>query len=97
MIAGFKHRAPARFMAFGTAKNSTPLHAIEFLRSNDKTCGWASLLPQIVDDMICAGPSGTYSNGFPKVNGVVIGFMQVIGAAASHSTVLDLIYNQGPD
>jgi len=47
-------------------------------------------LPQIVADMIRAGPSGALPNGHPKVNGVVIGFMQVIGAAATHSTVLDL-------
>jgi hypothetical protein len=66
--------------------------AIEFLRSNDKTYGWASLLPQIVADMICAGPTGTFPNGDPKVNAIVMGFMQVIGAAAAHSTVLDLIF-----
>jgi hypothetical protein len=71
--------------------------AIEFLRSNDKTYGWANLLPQIVGDMICAGPFGAFADGHLEVNGVVIGFMQVIAAAASHSTVLDLIYNQGPD
>jgi len=40
--------------------------------------------------MICAGPSGTFPNGFPKVNGAVKGFMQVIGAAAAHSIVLEL-------
>jgi hypothetical protein len=71
--------------------------AIEFLRSNDKTYGWASLLPQIVSDMIRAGPSGTFANGEPKVDTIVMGFIQVIGAAATHSTVLDSIYNQGPD
>ena len=58
---------------------------------------WATLLSQIVADMICAGPSGAFPNGHPQVNGVVIGVMQVIGAAATHSTVLDLIYNLGPD
>jgi hypothetical protein len=71
--------------------------AIEFLKSNDKTCGWAGLQRQIVGDMIAAGPSGSFPDGYRKINGIVIGFMSVIGIAAAHSTVLDSIYNYGPD
>ena len=54
--------------------------AIQFLKSCDKTNGWASLLGPIVTDMIRAGP---------KRSGVVIGFMSVIGRALVHSRVLD--------
>ena len=55
-------------------------YAIEFLKSCDSTAGWASLLPAIVADMVRAGTSGTFADGHPKVNGVVIGFMSVVGA-----------------
>jgi hypothetical protein len=41
------------------------------------------LLPVIVADMIRAGTSGTWGNGQPTVNGVVIGFMAVIGRAVT--------------
>ena len=56
-------------------------YALEFLNSRDGTAGWASLLPQIVADMICRGPGGVFPNGHPKTNGVVIGFMGTIGKA----------------
>jgi hypothetical protein len=56
-------------------------YAIEFLESCDGTHGWSSLLQNIVADVICAGPAGTYANGKPKTNGIVIGFMGVIGRA----------------
>ena len=52
--------------------------AIEFLRSCDGTNGWVTLLPQIVGDMIIAGPSGTFADGWPKVNGIVVGFVGTI-------------------
>jgi len=54
-------------------------YAIAFLESCDGTYGWCSLLPQIVADMIRAGPCGTTANGEPKVSGIVIGFMGEIG------------------
>jgi hypothetical protein len=63
--------------------------AIEFLKSCDKTCGWASLMPSITADMIRAGTTGSFANGYPRVNGIVIGFMRVIGSALVHSRVLD--------
>jgi hypothetical protein len=63
--------------------------AIQFLKSCDRTYGWQSLLQTIVADMIRAGPSGSFPNGYPKVNGVVIGFMSVIGSAVANSRVLD--------
>jgi hypothetical protein len=53
--------------------------AVEFLRSCDGTVGWVSLLPNIAADMIRAGTSGAFADGHPKVNGIVIGFMSVIG------------------
>jgi hypothetical protein len=49
-------------------------YAIEFLQSYDGTAGWGTLLSQIVGDMIRAGPCGTFPDGHPKINGVVIGF-----------------------
>ena len=58
-------------------------YALEFLKSCDGTVGWASLLPAIVADMVRAGTSGTFADGHPKVNGVVIGFMSVIGKVAT--------------
>jgi hypothetical protein len=63
--------------------------AIQFLKSCDKTYGWQSLLQVIVADMIRAGTDGEFPNGYPKINGVVIGFMSVIGSAVTHSRVLD--------
>ena len=54
--------------------------AIEFLRSNDGTVGWTTLLGQIVTDMINAGPRAErWPNGRPHANGLVIGFMKVLG------------------
>ena len=58
-------------------------YAIEFLKTADGTVGWTSLLPAIVADMIRAGPSGTWGDGSPKVNGVVVGFMGVISKAVT--------------
>jgi hypothetical protein len=56
-------------------------YAIEFLKTCDGTVGWSSLLQQIVADMIRAGPSGSWADGHPKINGIVIGFMGTIGCA----------------
>jgi len=53
--------------------------AVAFVESCDGTVGWSSLLPSIVADMIRAGTTGTFPDGHPKVNGIVIGFMGVIG------------------
>jgi hypothetical protein len=65
-------------------------YPIEFLKSCDRSNGWASLLQQIVTDMINTGPmSECWSDGKPKCNGHVIGFMGVIGSAVMHSRVLD--------
>jgi hypothetical protein len=55
--------------------------AIEFLKSCDGTVGWAALMGPIVADMIRAGADGVHGDGHPKVNGIVIGFMSVIGSA----------------
>src|ERR1700694_6278346 len=63
--------------------------AIEFLKSCDKTCGWASLMQTIVADMIRAGTAGARPDGTLGVNGIVIGFMSMIGRALVHSRVLD--------
>jgi hypothetical protein len=63
--------------------------AIEFLKSCDKTYGWASLMPTIIADMIRAGAADVRPDGRPSVNGIVIGFMGVIGSALMHSRVLD--------
>jgi hypothetical protein len=54
--------------------------AIEFLKSCDKTNGWASLMASITSDMIRAGG---------ERSGIVVGFMSVIGRALVHSRVLD--------
>ncbi|MGA2494665.1 MAG: hypothetical protein ABSF67_17245 [Roseiarcus sp.] len=56
-------------------------YAIKFLRSNDGSLGWTTLLTQIVNDMIGAGPSGHWADGKAKTNGVVVGFMGTIGKA----------------
>ena len=50
-------------------------------RRPDGTVGWSTLLPQIVANMIRAGTSGTFADGRPKINGVVIGFASAIGRA----------------
>ena len=64
--------------------------AIEFLKSCDGTVGWASLMGKIVTDMIDADTIvGRWPDGRPKSNGIVIGFMGVIGSALVHSRVLD--------
>jgi hypothetical protein len=65
--------------------------AIQFLKSCDKTYGWQSLLQCIVADMIREGTDGEFPNGFPTVNGVVIGFMSVIGSAVAYSRVLEQV------
>jgi hypothetical protein len=57
-------------------------YATEFLQSCDGTLGWTWLLQSIVADMIRAGTDGTFPSGHPTVNGIVIGFMGVIGRAA---------------
>lgn len=56
-------------------------YAIDFLESNDGTVGWATLLAQIVRDMIGAGPSGQWGDGQAKTDGIVTGFMNTIGRA----------------
>ena len=56
-------------------------YALAFLESNDGTVGWRTLLAQIVKDMIGAGPCGRYPSGAPKVDCVVIGFMNTLGSA----------------
>lgn len=57
-------------------------YGLAFLQTCDGTYGWGTMLGQIVADMIRAGTSGTFADGRPKVNGVVIGFMRVISEAA---------------
>jgi hypothetical protein len=53
--------------------------AIEFLKSDDGTFGWATLLSRIVNGMIRAGPGKElWGDGRPKSNGLVIGFMSVL-------------------
>jgi hypothetical protein len=60
--------------------------AVRFLKSCDGTYGWIYLLPAIVADMVRAGPTGCNPNGEPAVNGLIIGFMEVISKAAAVST-----------
>jgi len=50
--------------------------------------GWTTLLAQIVGDMVRAGPSGAWADATPKINGVVIGFMNTLGK---------VLYVIGPD
>jgi hypothetical protein len=63
-------------------------YALEFLNSRDGTAGWASLLPQIVAEMIGRGPDGVFPDGHPRTNGVVIGFMGTIGKALAKNAGL---------
>jgi hypothetical protein len=71
--------------------------AITFLRSNDGTNGWMTLLGQIVTDMINAGPCAErWPSGRPHSNGLVIGFMGGgLRGAASHLTVIARTRNGG--
>jgi hypothetical protein len=57
------------------------LYGLEFLQTCDGTVGWSVLLSNIVSDMICAGPRGSFPNGDPKVGGITLGFMRTIGEA----------------
>jgi hypothetical protein len=68
--------------------NTGEAYAIEFLKSCDGSTGWTTLLPQIVGDMIGAGPEGTWPDGGVRINGIVIGFMRTIGRALATSFVL---------
>jgi hypothetical protein len=54
-------------------------YAVRFLESCDGTIGWGSIVGQIVGDMILAGPDEV-ARGRKSSNGVVIGFMGVIGS-----------------
>jgi len=57
-------------------------YAREFLKSCDGTVGWASLLRSIALDMVRAGPmAGKLPDGSPRSNGVIVGFMGMIGDA----------------
>ena len=58
-------------------------YGYEFLKSCDGSNGWRTLLSDIVGDMTRAGPSGRYPDGRPRINGIVIGFMTVIGGAVA--------------
>jgi hypothetical protein len=60
-------------------------YAIEFLKTCDKSYGWPSLMQSITSDMIRAGSK----------NGIVIGFMGVIGSALARSPVLESKDNSG--
>jgi hypothetical protein len=46
-------------------------------------------MPAIVKDMIDAGTDGRWPDGDARVNGIVGGFMGVIGRALMHSRVLE--------
>jgi len=51
-------------------------YAQQFLATCDMTNGWSSLLPKIANDMVAGGSrTGTWPDGRPRSNGVVIGFM----------------------
>ena len=58
-------------------------YGYEFLKSCDGSNRWRALLSDIVGDMTRAGPSGRYPDGRPRINGIVIGFMTVIGGAVA--------------
>lgn len=57
--------------------------AVELLKTCDGTYGWAAFVRWIILDMIKAGPSGVFADGSPKTNGIVVGFMGVIGSAVA--------------
>jgi hypothetical protein len=61
--------------------------AIEFLKTCDGTIGWAHVVSMIMVDMIIAGPDGVHGDGSPKTNGIVIGFLGVIGRTLSALTI----------
>jgi hypothetical protein len=63
-------------------------YASEFLDTWDGTHGWTMLLPSIVADMIRAGPTGTFANGEPKINGIVIGFVGVLSRIIERTIAL---------
>jgi len=54
-------------------------YALEFLQSCDGTACWAHLLPQIVGDMIRAGPVDKDAEGNPMPGGIVVAFMLTVG------------------
>jgi hypothetical protein len=72
-------------------------YAIEFLESCDGSAEWASLLAQIVDDMICAefdygrGNRPIFAMGPLTINGVVAGFMEKIGRILCRRRNLDAL------
>ncbi|MFL6797463.1 MAG: hypothetical protein ACJ8F3_08635 [Xanthobacteraceae bacterium] len=59
-------------------------YAFQFLRTCDGTVGWRTLLGCIVADMIRAGTSGAFADGYSKVNGIVVGFMGTISTVLIH-------------
>jgi hypothetical protein len=61
---------------------------MEFLRTADGTNGWSSLLRCIVVDMIRAGPDGTFADGYPRMNGIVIGFMSTTCSFVNSAAVV---------
>jgi hypothetical protein len=54
-------------------------YAIEFLNSCDGTACWAHLLPQMVGDMIRAGPVNKDASGGSYPGGIIVAFMLEIG------------------
>jgi hypothetical protein len=56
---------------------------IEFLKSCDGTVGWSALVRWIILDIIHAGPDGFWRDGGAKSNGIVVGFLGVIGNAVN--------------
>lgn len=54
-----------------------------FVQSCDMTVGWQTLLASIVGDMVRAGPmTACWSDGRPKNNGIITGFMGVVATYA---------------
>jgi hypothetical protein len=68
---------------YGADCETGEAYAIEFLKTCDNSYGWASLMQSITSDMIRAGSK----------NGIVIGFMGVIGSALARSPVLETSMN----
>jgi hypothetical protein len=70
----------------GDIDNEVQADKAQVLRQDE---WWASHMGQITHDMIEAGVIGRRQDVSAKSNGVVIGFMGVIGLALVHSRALD--------
>lgn len=66
---------------YGTDCATGRAYALKFLQSCDGTDCWAHLLPQMVGDMIRAGPVNEDAPGASYQGGIVFAFMLTVGFA----------------